>query len=70
MSYNWSWSSRGSGSRNDSGLSLGTLETTFTVTTLIGEKTWGIMAVEVDITEHGGGTIVGLIVQLNSIRAY
>lgn len=45
-------------------LSISALETSLAVpvTTLVGKNPGGIVAVEVDVAEHGGGTIVGLVI--------
>lgn len=42
--------------------SISALETSLGVTTLVGKNPGGIVAVEVDVAEHGGGTIVGLVI--------
>lgn len=43
-------------------LSCSALKTTLTVAANVGEKAWWVFAIEIDIAEHGGCTIVGNVV--------
>lgn len=51
------------------GLGIGALEATLAITTLVGEKARWVLPVQVDVAEHSGGAVVGLIVELISVGA-